>query len=320
MIVPIDVEDDDVGTSRSAASVGATAARRIRALRCDTGRRSHGRSGHSRFRGVDRRGVTDGGARWRAGHVGPRSGIAAPPAGPVEVPDPTRRRRRARRPRRARVAAVPDPVYAVPDLVGVEEPVARNQITGNGWEVSVQHERSDVEPRPGHVIRTAPAAGEELTEGEPFLLIVSDGPLFRELPELTGRPYAERCDRTGQARPPRRARRAERRGGPDRQRHLVGGPRRPDAGRGQSGPARPPGACRVVDRTRAPHRAQSRRAHVRRRPGTVEPLALGVVRGRASVQRHGPGRHGHLADRLLPASRSSAEPGSWSSSRRVPTS
>lgn len=83
------------------------------------------------------------------------------------------------------------PAYAVPDLVGVEEPVARNQITGNGWEVSVQHERSDVEPRAGHVIRTAPAAGEELTEGEPFLLIVSDGPLFRELPELTGRPFTD---------------------------------------------------------------------------------------------------------------------------------
>jgi serine/threonine-protein kinase len=83
------------------------------------------------------------------------------------------------------------PAYAVPDLVGVEEPVARNQITGYGWEVSVQHERSDVEPRPGYVIRTAPAAGEELTEGEPFLITVSDGPTFRQLPELTGRPFAE---------------------------------------------------------------------------------------------------------------------------------
>jgi beta-lactam-binding protein with PASTA domain len=83
------------------------------------------------------------------------------------------------------------PAYAVPDLVGVEEPVARNQITGNGWEISVQRERSDVEPRTGHVIRTAPAAGEELTEGEPFLLIVSDGPTFRELPELTGRAFAD---------------------------------------------------------------------------------------------------------------------------------
>ena len=55
----------------------------------------------------------------------------------------------------------------------------------------MQHERSDVEPRPGHVIRTAPAAGEELTEGEPFLITVSDGPTFRQLPELTGRPFAD---------------------------------------------------------------------------------------------------------------------------------
>jgi serine/threonine-protein kinase len=55
----------------------------------------------------------------------------------------------------------------------------------------VEHERSDEEPRPGHVIRTVPAAGEKLTEGEPFLITVSDGPTFRELPELTGRPYTD---------------------------------------------------------------------------------------------------------------------------------
>jgi len=83
------------------------------------------------------------------------------------------------------------PSYEVPDLVGAEEPVARNQITGFGWEVTVESERSDEEPRPGHVIRTAPAAGEELTEGEPFLITVSDGPTFRQLPELTGRPYTD---------------------------------------------------------------------------------------------------------------------------------
>jgi serine/threonine-protein kinase len=83
-----------------------------------------------------------------------------------------------------------NPVYAVPDLVGVEEAVARNQVSANEWEVTVERERSDDEPRPGHVIRTSPAAGEELAEGEPFLIVVSDGPTFRELPELTGLPVA----------------------------------------------------------------------------------------------------------------------------------
>ena len=38
----------------------------------------------------------------------------------------------------------------------------------------------------GQVVRTAPAAGVELAEGEPFLMVVSDGPVLRQLPESTG--------------------------------------------------------------------------------------------------------------------------------------
>ena len=40
-------------------------------------------------------------------------------------------------------------------------------------------------------MRTAPAAGVELSEGEPFLMIVSEGPLLRELPDSTGKPLSE---------------------------------------------------------------------------------------------------------------------------------
>ena len=40
-------------------------------------------------------------------------------------------------------------------------------------------------------MRTAPAAGVELAEGEPFLMVVSEGPLLRELPESTGKPLSE---------------------------------------------------------------------------------------------------------------------------------
>ncbi len=43
----------------------------------------------------------------------------------------------------------------------------------------------------GQVVRTAPAAGVELAEGEPFLMVVSEGPLLRELPDSTGKPLSE---------------------------------------------------------------------------------------------------------------------------------
>jgi serine/threonine-protein kinase len=52
--------------------------------------------------------------------------------------------------------------------------------------LDVQSERSDDIPIVGQVVRTAPAAGVELAEGEPFLMVVSEGPLLRELPESTG--------------------------------------------------------------------------------------------------------------------------------------
>jgi serine/threonine-protein kinase len=41
------------------------------------------------------------------------------------------------------------------------------------------------------VIRTAPPAGEELAEGEPFLMVVSEGPVLRPLPELNGLSFAD---------------------------------------------------------------------------------------------------------------------------------
>jgi beta-lactam-binding protein with PASTA domain/serine/threonine protein kinase len=76
--------------------------------------------------------------------------------------------------------------YPVPDLRGEPVAEARNQIAENGWIVDVQEERSDEVPTVGQVVRTAPAAGVELAEEEPFLIVVSAGPLLRELPESTG--------------------------------------------------------------------------------------------------------------------------------------
>ncbi len=78
------------------------------------------------------------------------------------------------------------PTYPVPDLVGVPEAEARNLVAANDWLIDVQTERSDEVAIIGQVVRTAPAAGVELAEGEPFLMVVSEGPLLRALPESTG--------------------------------------------------------------------------------------------------------------------------------------
>jgi beta-lactam-binding protein with PASTA domain len=83
------------------------------------------------------------------------------------------------------------PTHVVPRLVGLSEAEARNLIAPNDWVVSEQSERSDVVPEEGAIVRTAPAAGAELAEGEPFLLVVSEGPTLRPLPEVTGEPLAE---------------------------------------------------------------------------------------------------------------------------------
>ncbi len=78
------------------------------------------------------------------------------------------------------------PVYTVPDLVSLPEAEARNLVATNGWEITVERERSDVVPEVGRVVRTSPVAGVDLAEGEPFLIVVSQGPTLRELPESTG--------------------------------------------------------------------------------------------------------------------------------------
>lgn len=83
------------------------------------------------------------------------------------------------------------PTYLVPELAGMPEAEARNLIAPNQWVVSKQTERSDDVPEEGAIVRTAPAAGAELAEGEPFLIVVSEGPTLRPLPDVTNRPLTE---------------------------------------------------------------------------------------------------------------------------------
>jgi len=81
--------------------------------------------------------------------------------------------------------------YTVPDLVGVQEEVALNEISGNDWTIQREVERSDEYPEPGMITRTVPEAGFKLDEGDTFVIYVSEGPELRTLPELNGLPVAD---------------------------------------------------------------------------------------------------------------------------------
>lgn len=75
--------------------------------------------------------------------------------------------------------------FEVPVLAGTSEGLARNQIEGNDWEITVERERSDTFPEPGTVIRTEPGPGVDLEEGESITLVLSDGFEFRSLPDVS---------------------------------------------------------------------------------------------------------------------------------------
>ncbi len=81
--------------------------------------------------------------------------------------------------------------YEVPDLVGVDQALALNEVSGNDWVIETNRERSDDVPEVDHVVRTIPAAGEMLDEGATFVIYVSDGPELRTIPELAGMALAD---------------------------------------------------------------------------------------------------------------------------------
>jgi beta-lactam-binding protein with PASTA domain len=79
--------------------------------------------------------------------------------------------------------------FEVPALAGVSEDEAMNQIVGNAWLVTTSGERSDTFPEFDTVIRTDPGPGVELEEGQSFRLVLSEGPEFRILPEISSLPF-----------------------------------------------------------------------------------------------------------------------------------
>jgi serine/threonine-protein kinase len=77
------------------------------------------------------------------------------------------------------------PTHTVPPLAGVLEGEARNVIAPNGWTVVVVTERNDDIPA-GSVVRTEPGEGTDLQEGKTLTIVVSEGPNFATLPDITG--------------------------------------------------------------------------------------------------------------------------------------
>ena len=73
----------------------------------------------------------------------------------------------------------------VPDLVGVPEGEARNQLALFNWSILIRAERSD-DVDFGEIIRTIPSAGSMLREGDDITLVVSEGATLAVLPDVTG--------------------------------------------------------------------------------------------------------------------------------------
>ena len=80
--------------------------------------------------------------------------------------------------------------FEVPELVGVAEGEARNTVSPLGWNIVISAERSD-EVALGGVIRTSPAAGAMLREGDDFVLVISEGPTLAVVPDVTGLSQAD---------------------------------------------------------------------------------------------------------------------------------
>lgn len=83
-----------------------------------------------------------------------------------------------------------NPRNPVPELVGLSEAEARNQIAKFGWNVVLEKERSD-EVETGEVIRTDPVTGANLAKRDSITLVVSEGRTLSVLEDVTGLPVAD---------------------------------------------------------------------------------------------------------------------------------
>ncbi len=85
------------------------------------------------------------------------------------------------------VVEVRTPSYEVPRLVDLTEEAAGQAIERYGWKVDRQTDREDGTP-PGRVLRTDPAAGDQLKKGDTLVIVVSLGNTLAAVPgDLVGR-------------------------------------------------------------------------------------------------------------------------------------
>jgi len=78
------------------------------------------------------------------------------------------------------------PTHVIPDVAGLSQDDALDLVDDFKWDVEIQPTRDDEFETPGEAVRTSPPAGESLAEGSPLLLLVSEGPEYRQIPELAG--------------------------------------------------------------------------------------------------------------------------------------
>ena len=83
------------------------------------------------------------------------------------------------------------PTHEVPAVVGLPRDEALALVDDFDWEITVDDDRSDEYRTPGQVILTSPSAGEDLAEGSPLLVVISEGPEFRSVPDLSGLSVAD---------------------------------------------------------------------------------------------------------------------------------
>jgi serine/threonine-protein kinase len=80
------------------------------------------------------------------------------------------------------------PKHEIPAVLGLPRDEALDLVDDFKWDIELGEDRSDEYPEPGLVMSVNPGVGEDLSEGSPLLIVVSQGPAYRQVPDLAGMP------------------------------------------------------------------------------------------------------------------------------------
>jgi eukaryotic-like serine/threonine-protein kinase len=81
-------------------------------------------------------------------------------------------------------------LVAVPNVVGLREEQARDQLEAKGFQVEIR-DAADVEVEAGFVIEQDPRAGQQVPQGDPVTIFVSIGKPRAEVPDVVGEQYSD---------------------------------------------------------------------------------------------------------------------------------